>query len=583
MKRKITKVLMVLLLVALIMVPTGAAIAATMGISTVTDGLSIALLAYSTDGIQTQPNKCTWYSNDRHWAIYLNDDTDLVYASSEYGSTWTETTIVASTLLYGFEYATWYDETTETLHYTRHDLDTDSTMYRMGVPGDDGVITWSAVEQTVSATPSNLVSYRVVIAVDEAGFPWVAWIDDDNVTTDVGLVYVERSSTKNGTWTQDVAASETFVFGGGTIVDTTGTLGGAGSPITLTAGANAVAVTTEGTFTVTLPEGTTGTAVSDGWTVTNSPLALTEGDTVITVEAGGGGNITINTTEARHDWFLSLTPANNDGDIMEVQWSAENVSGGANDGEVGLYAKLYNTATGWDAIDTIVSEGSMNATRSDSFSVYDIGAALYCVYTDVDGKVMFRARSQIQTWAGASAAAQIKAAGITLYIPTLSGLSATETGENLICIVHDNIALLYSIYDFDTSTWGSWNVIWQVPDVSNDSISRHVASYKYSSPVGFAWQWTDDSETTDTVYYWWIDGTNNQFGYYNSPFNDAAEPMVDLLPFIMLAMAIIILLGMVLSGDGLSIPGLLLVVIFVFIAIGMLAGINANINALFGW
>lgn len=81
----------------------------------------------------------------------------------------------------------------------------------------------------------------------------------------------------------------------GTIADKTGTLDT--SPTSLYGGANSVGVTAEGTFDVTLPVGVTGTAVTDGWTVTGSPKALASGTTTtITVQAGGSGNITINLT-----------------------------------------------------------------------------------------------------------------------------------------------------------------------------------------------------------------------------------------------------------------------------------------------
>ena len=77
-----------------------------------------------------------------------------------------------------------------------------------------------------------------------------------------------------------------------TITNGTGTI--TSSPVALTIGANTPTVTVAGTFTVVLPKGITGTVATGGWTVSGSPVTLTEGgSTTITVSAGGSGTITI--------------------------------------------------------------------------------------------------------------------------------------------------------------------------------------------------------------------------------------------------------------------------------------------------
>ncbi len=74
---------------------------------------------------------------------------------------------------------------------------------------------------------------------------------------------------------------------GGTLTNLTGTA--TGSPITLVAGANTVIVTGNGTFTIVLPAGSSGRAISGTATVTGSPVALVGGSQTIAVTGGGAG------------------------------------------------------------------------------------------------------------------------------------------------------------------------------------------------------------------------------------------------------------------------------------------------------
>jgi hypothetical protein len=83
---------------------------------------------------------------------------------------------------------------------------------------------------------------------------------------------------------------------GAVLSNGTGVIGGA--PLTLTAGANAVAgITKIGTFVITLPTGYTGIAASNGATIFGSPVALVAGPNVIDVTVLGAGTITVTITE----------------------------------------------------------------------------------------------------------------------------------------------------------------------------------------------------------------------------------------------------------------------------------------------
>jgi hypothetical protein len=528
----------------------------------------------SLEGINFEAVDNTFYAAGRHWIIYVNDDGDIVYESSTYGYTWIGDDIATSTI-YGVEVACFFDGTY--IHYARYQPangQPSATKYRMGTPGSDGTITWAAVEQTVNTTPGELAAMRVAISVDEEGYPWVGWVDTDGTNT-FGQMFVESSSTKDGTWTEDV----TQTFGaGGIAADGTGTM--TGSPVYLDIGANTPTVTVEGTFTITLPIGGTGTATTGGWTITDSPVSLVAGANVITVEAGGAGTITIDLDLERNIWFPSLTPVDDDKQI-QVAYSEEDTSGGETDGQMDLQACLYDDDTGWDAIEEVVASGGLYETRPDAFDFYDHGSAMWVVYTDDDGYVVAGARSQIESWAEGHFGF-IKEIPGTPYYPTISGYRVTAGGggEDLICIVNSAVSMDYAIHigNGDVDDWSSWQLIWVVPDISNDVISRHVATYKYRSPLGFAWQYNDFSEGTDTIHYWWIESTNDTLGWYSSPAADAAEPLNNIIPLIFVIFCLVLLV-ILMSRMEMNVQTLIIAAVLIYIMIAFLQGIQGIIDA----
>lgn len=573
--KKWLKVSLAVLIVGILILPNAIAFANWLNPpATIVNNLDIGLNPSSVYGMTFQPDRQTFYANGRHWIFYINDDEDFVYkTATSNGIFGAETELVAATGIYGMEMAVFYDAANNRVHYARHDMTPfpDEVKYRMGTPNAIGTITWAAAEQTVAQVPAALLTWRTTITVDEAGYPWVGWIDTDG-TNSFGLLYVASSSTKNGTWTQD----EYQTFGSGAIVtDGSGTM--TGSPVALDIGANTPTVTVAGTFTVEVPIGGSGTAVTGGWVVTGSPKALVEGTNTITVEAGGGGTITINTTLNDYVWFASITPIGTTTKMVEVEWSAENNA----THNVGLYASVFDTDTNtWTTRDTVVAEGSMHATRPDAFSFYDLGSSIYTTYTDNLANVKFRVRSSIQTWVACAAAVQIKAAGADIYIPTLSGYRLVGAGEDMLCVVHDENDVWYSIRNFATSTFGTWNLAWTSP-VAADTISRHIATYKYdttSNTVGFAWQWTDDSASTDTIQYWWISNTNDQIGWFAGGLPVNVVPMAGLLPLIFVVIGIVLLIALLYAQIDLK--TILIAAVAIMVLVSLLTGINALINSI---
>ena len=498
------KVIGVVTLIGMLILPVAYVFANWASPSVIVSDLEASVIpTTSEEGITFQPDDQTFVASGRHWIFYLNEDADFVYKSAlSDGVFGAETDIVAATALYGWEVATWYDAASNTIHYARHDIDTapDEIKYRMGTPNADGTITWAAAEQTVHTTPAILDNWRIAIAVDEEGYPWVAWVDTNGVGV-YGIVYVESSSTKNGTWTAVVAASTEF----------------------------------------------------------DDP--------------------------DYHVWFVSLTPVDDDKQI-QVAWSMEDISGGGDDGEMQLQSCLYDDDTGWDAPQQVLPSGELYTTRPDAFDFYDHGSAMWVVYTDGSGNVDCGARSQIQNWAEATwGVVKVVPPGLP-YIPTISAMRMNPSmmGEDLICIMHCEVEIGYKVHTFgaDMSTWSAWVTAWTVPDIANDVISRHIASYKYrmgSSLLGFAWQYQDDStvpDPLDTVYYWWID--QDQLGYYAGGLPDVVVPFANLIPLIFLALGILLLLVLVFA-EHIEIRSIVIMAILITLLFAFLIMINALINS----
>jgi hypothetical protein len=469
----------------------------------VTSDLSVNVLPTSSEhGITFQPDDQTFYAVGRHWIFYVNDDSDIVYKSAlSDGVFGIETDVVTNSGLYGWECAVFYDVASNTVHYARHDMNTadpddDTVNYRMGTPSIDGTITWAAAEQTVLATPAKLLNWRTTITVDESGYPWIAWVDTNGVNS-YGVVYVEGTSTKDGTWTTD-----------------------------------------------------------------NSKADMVQ-DADYTA------------------WFVSLTPIADTPHVVQLAWSREDNSEGANNGKMSLIAQVWDVVLDdWHAPEEVVPIGHLNVARPDAFDFYDLGSSMYVVWTDEDGDVSAGVRSSIESWVEGDFA-EIKDGAIPYY-PTISGyrLTAGGGGEDLICIVHSDVDMDYAVHAYigDISAWTDWTAIWVVPDLNNDLISRHIATYTYptgTSLLGFAWQWYDDSEDLDTVNYWWID--EGQLGYYAGSIPAAAIPVSNLIPLVFIAMGILLILGLVFS-DNLNMQSLIIIAIIIIILVGFLSGINTQIN-----
>lgn len=135
------------------------------------------------------------------WVFY-SDGANGVFRTSANGVDWSAPTRFAADGHFGHRFGGWFDG--EYFHYAlcTSALGAD-VHYRRGKPQEDGSIAWSAPQQTVHDTPSNMNVLYPKVAVDANGFPWVSFMQ---------LVYqvpntppydalVIKAATNDGTWT----------------------------------------------------------------------------------------------------------------------------------------------------------------------------------------------------------------------------------------------------------------------------------------------------------------------------------------------------------------------------------------------
>jgi hypothetical protein len=250
-----------------------------------------------------------------------------------------------------------------------------------------------------------------------------------------------------------------------------------------------------------------------------------------------------------------------------------------------LQSCLYDDDTGWDAQQQVLPSGELYTSRPDAFDFYDHGSAMWLVYTDGSGNVDCGARSQIQNWAEASFGTVKTVPPGVPYIPTISAMrmNPSGAGEDLICIMHCEVEIGYKVHTHgaDMNTWSDWVTAWTVPDIANDVISRHIATYRYltgTSLLSFAWQWQNKAldPDQDTVQYWWID--QDQLGYYDGGLPDVVVPFANLVPLIFLALGILLLLILAFA-EHIDVKSIVLMAILITLLFAFLIMINSQVNS----
>jgi hypothetical protein len=137
-----------------------------------------------------------FYANGLFW-VFFSDGTNMVYYTSPDGVTWSigaSSPVRAATD--GPMFSIWFDG--GYLHYAYSPTGATAALYyRRGTPNADGSITWSAAEQTVTASDDIDVPF---VCADDGGYPWIG------ASTSAGSTNrpkAWKSSTNDGTWVTD--------------------------------------------------------------------------------------------------------------------------------------------------------------------------------------------------------------------------------------------------------------------------------------------------------------------------------------------------------------------------------------------
>jgi hypothetical protein len=197
------------------------------------------------------------------------------------------------------------------------------------------------------------------------------------------------SSSSTG---MDVEVPDYSTSFGATFTDGTGTA--AGSPITLTSGANTVNVTGVGTFTLELSARTAGTvaSVGGGGTVTGSPVTIRAGTNTITTTTIG--NITITVALVNTQTGLDATVIGTGFDLTDV---ATNFG----------MSRLMFSGLVWLALSIIICAEVYRRTGQDGggaknvmlvFNICIVGGALLGLLSVVVAALMFIGWMLLTVW-----------------------------------------------------------------------------------------------------------------------------------------------------------------------------------------
>ena len=130
----------------------------------------------------------SFYAAGRWWITWSEENSNILYATSTDGVTWSSAGTIVTGTNYGYDYGTHYDGSK--FSYARCSPGT--LYYRRGTPTSGGTFSWDAAEQTVQSTPNGSFAN---ILTDGSGYPWITY------STNQRYLYVTKSSTNNGTWT----------------------------------------------------------------------------------------------------------------------------------------------------------------------------------------------------------------------------------------------------------------------------------------------------------------------------------------------------------------------------------------------
>lgn len=157
---------------------------------------------------------CFW-AKGLIWVFYRSGLVDgaswVYYRTSSDGVAWSGATQVRlqdqqALLNMASSFCVVYDSINDKIHYAYTSVElADNIYYRMGTPETNGTITWAAIEQVAVAGVGGSSMFGCHINIDSDGFPWIGYNQDPP-----NGVYVNKSSTRDGTWNNDAGFPHRF-------------------------------------------------------------------------------------------------------------------------------------------------------------------------------------------------------------------------------------------------------------------------------------------------------------------------------------------------------------------------------------
>jgi hypothetical protein len=141
--------------------------------------------------------KHSFYAYNKTWLFYMNTS-DITWAySSDYGLTWTNSSVLIGTPPGGKSsdyFDIWFNNTTSkvSVAWLKSTANDGDIFYREGTVNSDGTITWDA---PVTAYNSAKTSTGITLIRDSDGYPWISYTNSSNY-----MVALKASTTNGSAW-----------------------------------------------------------------------------------------------------------------------------------------------------------------------------------------------------------------------------------------------------------------------------------------------------------------------------------------------------------------------------------------------
>jgi len=146
----------------------------------------------------------TFYAKSRYWYFYADGSGNGVFSSSIDGETWSAATTFKATIIDGaYQISVVVDDDGEYCHIVYYENKANKPLYYgRGQLDEDGTISWDTEREARAAVPNYRYADPQII-LDSDGYPVVGYGLYHSTNLNDGKVYAAKSSTKDGTWSEE--------------------------------------------------------------------------------------------------------------------------------------------------------------------------------------------------------------------------------------------------------------------------------------------------------------------------------------------------------------------------------------------